>query len=122
MASLLWLDCGGGLLVGAGLLLLSRWLQPLFGLPEGLYHGVTAANLAYGCFALFVATQRPRSVRLIAVLAGANAVWGVFCLVAIALVLQREALLGCIHLAGEALFVFWLARMEWRHRKVLAGQ
>lgn len=120
IASILWLDCSGGLLVGAGLWLLSGWLQPLYGLPEGLYFGMATANVAYGCFALFVATRRPPTVGLITVLAGANALWSVFCVLAFVQVFRSASLLGYAHLWLEGAYVLWLATMEWRHRVLLS--
>jgi hypothetical protein len=113
---ILWLDCGGGLLVGTLMWALGGWLQPLFRLPPALYTGVTAANLAYGAFALVIALHRRRSVRHVATLAVANALWGCVCLAAVIAVAGRASVFGLGHLIAEGAFVVWLAGTEWRHR------
>ena len=120
LRSILWLDGGGGFLVGVLMLALSTWLLPLFRLPEPVYFTITAANLAYGVFGLFLASRRSRSQRMVAALAIANAAWGVFCVVALILLAGRASLFGLAHIASEGAFVFWLARVEWRNRALLA--
>ena len=121
MRRLLWLDCGGGLLVGGAMLILSGWLLPIYGMPPFLYYGVAGANLAYGCFSLSLALRMNRSIRLVTALAMANGAWGVFCLGAAALFYDRVSLLGWGHLVLEGGFVLWLGWTEWRFRYLLAA-
>ncbi len=121
LRSLLWLDGGGGLLVGVLMLALSTWLQPLFRLPEPVYFTITAANLAYGTFGLFLASRKQRSRGLVVTLAVANALWGVLCVVGVILLADRASVFGLFHIASEGAFVFWLAQAEWRNRALLSA-
>ncbi len=116
----LWVDCGGALLVGAGMVVFADWLSRLYRLPGPLFGIVAAANLVYGFFALFVASRRIRPTGLVAALAVANALWGAVCLALAAAVFGRASGLGLAHLGGEAAVVLVLARTEWRHRAALA--
>lgn len=120
LRSILWLDGGGGLLVGVLMQALSTWLLPLFRLPEPVYFTITAANLAYGVFGLFLASRPRRSRRLVVTLAVANALWGVLCVIGVILLANRASVFGLVHIAAEGAFVFWLAQTEWRNRALLA--
>lgn len=62
---LLWVDCVGGLLVGAVVLCFCSWLSQIEGLPESTVVVMGVANLVYGLFSLFVTTRRVRPARLI---------------------------------------------------------
>lgn len=102
------------------MLALSAWLQPLFRLPEPVYITITAANLAYGTFGLFVASRKQRSPSLVVTLAAANAIWGVLCVIGVFLLADSASGFGLFHIASEGAFVFWLAQAEWRNRALLA--
>lgn len=102
------------------MLALSPWLQPLFRLPEPVYFTITAANLAYGTFGLFLASRKQRSRGLVVTLAAANALWGVLCVIGLILLADSASVFGLFHIASEGAFVFWLAQAEWRNRALLA--
>jgi hypothetical protein len=119
--ALLWIDCAGGLAVGAALFGFAAWLAPLFRLPDPLYHVIAAANVGYGIFSLSLALRRRRPVALIATLAVANALWGGVCLIAAASLLGRASIFGLAHILAEGAVVFCLAQMEWRHRASIAA-
>jgi len=119
--SLLWIDCSGGLAVGILMLVLAAWLQRLYALPSTLYTAIAAANIAYGSFSLVLALSRRRSVRLIALLALANAGCGVVCVIAVVALAGRASIFGLLHLLAECAVVVWLAGMEWRHRAAIAS-
>jgi hypothetical protein len=119
---ILWIDCIGALTVGTAMVVFAAWIEPLFRLPEPLYPIVAAANLGYGAFSLFLASRRKRSVRLIVILAGANALWGVVSLGFAAVAAGHASGFGLGHLVAEAGVVFALARFEWRHRAALAAE
>lgn len=118
---ILRLDYGGGLIVGLLLLALAGWLRGLFAMPPLLYFGIAGANLAYGCFSLWIARRPARPVALVATLAGANAIWGILCGLAVVFLRDAMSIWGLAHVLAEGLFVFWLAGMEWRHRHAIAG-
>lgn len=99
--------------------LLSDWLRELFGMPAALYWTIATANLVYGLFSLSQVLRRRRPPVLIATLVAANATWGVLCLGALPFLIGRVSIFGAAHVLGEGLFVLWLARMEWRHRRSL---
>ncbi len=119
--SLLWIDCSGGLAVGILMLVLAEWLERLYALPSSLYTAIAAANIAYGTFSLVLALSRRRSVRLIVLLALANAVWGVVCVSAAVAMAGRASVFGQLHLLSECAVVVWLAQMEWRYRATIAS-
>jgi hypothetical protein len=111
--SILWIDCGGGLLVGGLMMIFSEPLIRLFELPGPVFFAVATANLLYGGFAMFVATVGQRSARLIASLAVANALWGFAALGIAICFLSTASLFGLAHLVIESAVVFWLASKEW---------
>lgn len=119
--SLLWIDCSGGLAVGILMLVLAEWLERLYALPSSLYTAIAAANIAYGTFSLVLALSQRRSVRLIVLLALANAGWGVVCVIAAVAMAGRASVFGQLHLLSECAVVVWLARMEWRYRATIAS-
>ena len=119
--SLLWIDCSGALVVGVLMLGLSEWLARLYQFPLPLYYAVAAANCAYGTFSLALAMSKRRPVRLIALLALANAGWGVVCVIAAVAMAGRASVFGQLHLLAECAVVVWLARLEWRYRAAIAS-
>ncbi|WP_291980571.1 hypothetical protein [Luteitalea sp.] len=119
-ARLLWVDCTAGALVGVFLLLLSPWLAPLYGLPQGLILFNAAANLLYGAYSFSLARRAIRPMRLLVLLVCANAAWSVVCLGLVVRYWHDASVLGMATLVGESLFVGGLAALEWRHRESLA--
>ena len=121
MPRLLWFDCSGGLIVGGLMFVFAAWAAPLFRLPEPLFHVIASANVAYGCYALFLARRPQRSVAQVAALALANLAWGVACVVGVVLLFDQASIFGLAHMIAEAGVVFALGTAEWRHRHRLAA-
>ncbi len=122
MRNLLWVDSSAGLVVGVFVLALSPWLGGLYGMSRALILGIGGANVVYGLFALSLARRQLRPRPLIALLAGANAAWAIFCVITVAAVWPSASWIGLAHLGLEALFGFGLAVLEWRHRDLLANR
>lgn len=117
----LWLDCLGGLVVGAVVLLGCKYLSRWENLPVEVLMGLGVANLAYGGYSLFVTTRNPRSLRLIEILALANMSWPLVCLGLTCFFWQDITVLGLLHLIGEGIYVGGLGYTEWRLRFLLSN-
>ncbi|MFN0099891.1 MAG: hypothetical protein ACKVS7_14555 [Gemmatimonadaceae bacterium] len=117
--SLLLIDSRAGLAVGAGMLLLSRWLSRLYGLSHSLVIAMGIANLAYGTYSFVLEHRSERPNAALLLLVAGNAAWGVLCLVAAILLAPFATPLGTAVLVLEGLFVGGLAVLEWRHRETL---
>lgn len=83
--SLLWIDCIGGLAVGAFVLAFSEWLSALYGFPAGVVLVMGAANLVYGSFSFSLARRAVRPRQQLRLLSVANIAWGVACAMGAAL-------------------------------------
>ena len=118
---LLWLDCIGGLVVGAVVLLAAELLSQWDGLPIGVVRFVGFANLAYGSYSIWVATRNPRSISIVKILALANMAWLVVCIAITATYWNEISVFGVIHLIGEGLYVASLGAIEWTWRESLAN-
>lgn len=118
---LLWIDCTGGLAVGAIVLAGSAWLSELYAVPRALVVVSGVANLLYGSFSLSLVRRPSRPRALIVLLVVANAAWSVLCVVAAIALAGRASAFGMMHIVGEALFVGGLAALEWRYRERLLG-
>ncbi|MGJ8725355.1 MAG: hypothetical protein ACSHYB_12425 [Roseibacillus sp.] len=117
---ILWLDCLGGLLVGALVLLLLRPLSSWEGLPISVVASMGLINLCYGGFSLYVTTRKFRPLRLVKTLAVANMSWLVVC-GGIAFFFRQEiSSLGMLHVVGEGIYVAALGVTEWRWRYQLS--
>lgn len=119
--SVLWVDCCGGLAVGLAMFAVSEWLSDLYRLPREVVLGIATANVAYGCFSLWLAIRATRPVRLIMLLALANAAWAALCGVAAIALWGKASAFGLAQFVLEALFVGWLAQLEWRQRNLLSA-
>ncbi len=117
--SLLWIDCTGGLVVGALVLAFHPWLSVLYGLPVGLVIGMGAANLAYGSYSFSLARRAVRPRALLRLLVTANIAWAVFCAVAAARLAQEASALGLAQLVLEGVYVGCLGLLEWKHLDAL---
>ncbi len=113
---ILWLDGIAGTTVGVAALLLFNWLYPLYQLPRHILIVIIAANMVYGCYGLFVASRKKRSLPLIVGLAAANLTW-MFVSIGLLIAYGHQAsVFGWLHIAGEGAFVAVLAVLEWRWR------
>jgi hypothetical protein len=119
-ARLLHVDSTAGLVVGIGVLALSPWLAPLYGMSRTLVVGMGIANVAYGTFSGVLARRRRRPRALLAALVVANAAWAIACWVTAAALAESATWFGLASLVGEGAFVGGLAALEWRARDVLA--
>lgn len=116
---LLWIDSRAGLAAGVGVLGLSAWLSPLYGLPRALLLVTAAANIGYGTYSGWLRTRRRRPRTGIVVLLVANATWALACLLAAVHYAPTATAFGVAHLAGEGIIVGTLAALEWRARAAL---
>ena len=117
---ILWIDCIGGLIVGVLVLLASNLLSQWDGLPIEVVRFVGFANLAYGCYSIWVATRNPRPISLVKILALANMAWLLFCISITAAYWNEISLFGIIHILGEGIYVAALGAVEWKWRKSLS--
>ena len=117
--NILWIDCLGGLSVGAVMLLLSRQIANLDALPVSTVIAMAFANVVYGSFSLYVTIQDPRSQFLVRVLAVANMCWFLFCVLIVASNWKTISLPGILHVLGEGIYVGFLGFIEWRWRRML---
>ncbi|MEM8488428.1 MAG: hypothetical protein AAF564_22965 [Bacteroidota bacterium] len=113
---LLWIDGTAGTFVGITTLLLLNWLYPLYQLPRNIVLIITAANLVYGGYALFVASRKKRPIELVVALAAANLAWMFVCIGFLVFYGKQASIFGLMHIAGEGAFVTMLAVLEWRWR------
>ena len=110
---ILWIDCIGALLVGAVVFFAFEALAALERLPVSVVLSMSAVNLVYGAYSLFVTTRSPRPALLVKVLAIANMFWLVIC-VAIAITYRNQVSgLGLLHVLGEGVYVACLGAFEW---------
>ena len=116
---LLWVDAAAGLTVGVLTLALFRWVEPLYGLPDGALAVIVAANLGYGLYSLSLARRRHRPMAMIVALVAANGFWAVLCGVALVAWWPSASALGLLHLGIEAGVVGGLAWAEWHRRRSL---
>ena len=98
---LLWLDCLGGLIVGAIVLTISFPLSELGNLPLRVVVGMGIANVLYGSFSLFVTVQNPRSIGFVKTLAIANMAWLVVCVTLVWVWSEQISMLGTFHVLGK---------------------
>ena len=117
--SLLWIDCSGGLTVGALVLAFSPWLSTLYGLPIGFICMMGAANLIYGGYSLFLARRTVRPLVLLRFLVAANLGWTGFCAGAAAYFAAQASTLGLTQMVLEGIYVGGLGLLEWKYLDTL---
>ncbi|MEO0558830.1 MAG: hypothetical protein AAF170_11675 [Bacteroidota bacterium] len=101
------------------MLVLSRWLSPLYDLPGTLYTVIALANAGYGLYSLSLAVRKQRPRAGIVFLVIANGTWAVLCAVGVVILWQAASPFGLAHILAEGVFVGGLARLEWIHRERL---
>lgn len=116
---LLWIDAGAGLTAGIIVLLAATWLSTWYNLPLWMLHTMGVANLVYGAYSLQLAMRQRRPRIMIGLLILGNATWVVICLIWAFMFSNTASIWGLCHLTGEALFVGFLASLEWRWRELL---
>ncbi len=119
---ILLLDCTGGIFVGISVLAMCQLLSELEGLPLSVVILMGVANLVYGCYSLFMATRRNRSINMIGLLAFANMAWLLVCLAIATTWWAQITVLGLLHVLGEGVYVAGLGYTEWRMRHTLVGR
>ena len=117
--ALLWIDCLGGLAVGAIVLALSPWLSALYAMPKRFVIALGVANLSYGAFSLSLARRKVRPRGLLLLLIGANLAWAVFCVIASAILASEASAYGLALLLLEGAYVGGLGLLEWRYLDAL---
>jgi hypothetical protein len=117
--SLLWIDCSGGLIVGALVLAFHPWLSTLYALPADFVIAMGAANLAYGGYSFSLVRRAVRPSSLLRLLVVANIAWAVLCVTAAALLVTRASAFGIAALLLEGAYVGGLGLLEWKHLDAL---
>lgn len=112
---LVQIDWIAGMSVGVLILCLHRWLAELYAFPPNVLLGMGLTNLGYGCFSFILAwLRRGEQVPLFRVLASANLLWALVCVVLAGLWFRDASTLGVAALVIEALLVGGLGLLEWR--------
>ncbi|WP_125782127.1 hypothetical protein [Pseudoalteromonas rubra] len=118
--SILHLDGTAGLTMGLLMFFLQDWIGKLYNLPVSLIHFFAIANVCYGSYALSLAFSDNRKPISISILAIANALWMVVCVIVILLFAHTASLLGLLFVGLEGGFVVLLAIYEWQNRYQLS--
>ena len=115
---ILWVDCTAAASAGLIVLFAGEWFSQLYHLPKHVVIFIGCINLLYACYSFALANYKKRSLLLINILAIANSIWVVVCLFMLWRFWQEMTIFAVIHIAGEAIFVGALARLEyqWRHQ------
>jgi hypothetical protein len=104
-----------GAIVGVLVLSLHGWLTQLYQLPGELVLVIGFANLAYACVSFTLAQlRRGDKVPFLRVVAVANVLWAVVCVILAVVWAGRASVFGLGTLIGEAVFVGCLGVLEWR--------
>ena len=119
--NVLHLDGTAGSTVGLLLLLLQNWVSSLYNLPIATIQFLATANVCYGVYALSLAFSSNRNFLAISLLAIANALWMVVCVIMVSLLFQTASSIGLIFISLEGIFVIGLAIYEWKNRYQLSG-
>jgi hypothetical protein len=108
-------DWIAGAVVGTLMLALRGWLAGVYSLPDELLLVMGVANLAYAGFSFTLAMlSRGDRVPFLRVVAVANMLWAVGCVVLAVVWFGKASLFGIGQLVGEAIFVGGLGVLEWR--------
>ena len=116
---LLWADCTAGAIVGIAVLMLHTWISDWYNLPKNILLFTGVANVLYACYSFSLAINKKRKRIAIIILIIANASWVLVCIYLAITHWMTANFLGIGHLLLEALFVGWLACLEWRYIDVL---
>ena len=119
--NVLHLDGTAGSTVGLLLLLLQNWVSSLYNLPIATIQFLATANVCYGVYALSLAFSSNRNFLAISLLAIANALWMVVCVIMVSLLFHTASSIGLIFISLEGIFVIGLAIYEWKNRYQLSG-
>lgn len=118
--NVLHLDGAAGSIVGLLLFMLQNWVSSLYNLPIAIIHFLATANVCYGVYALSLAFSSNRNLLSISLLAIANALWMVVCVIMVSLFFQTASSIGLIFISLEGIFVIGLAIYEWKNRYQLS--
>ncbi|MCI3881152.1 hypothetical protein [Acinetobacter higginsii] len=114
--NILWVDCTAAAFAGLIVLLAAQWLSQLYHLPKGIIVFVGCVNLLYASYSFTLANYKKRSMFLINILVIANSIWALVCLFILWRFWQQMTFFAVLHIAGEAIFVGALARLEYQWR------
>ncbi|NNP67614.1 hypothetical protein [Acinetobacter sp. Ac_5812] len=117
---ILWVDCTAAASAGLIVLFAGEWFSQLYHLPKHVVIFIGCINLLYACYSFALANYKKRSLLLINILVIVNSIWVVVCLLMLWRFWQEMTIFAMIHIAGEAVFVGALARLEfqWRHQLI----
>ncbi|MCM1959879.1 hypothetical protein NCZ17_10915 [Acinetobacter modestus] len=117
---ILWVDCTAAASAGLIMLFAGEWFSQFYHLPKHVVIFIGCINLLYACYSFALANYKKRSLLLINILVIANSIWVVVCLLMLWRFWQEMTIFAVIHIAGEAVFVGALARLEfqWRHQLI----
>jgi hypothetical protein len=115
----LHVDGTAGLAMGVLLFALQSWVSDLYNLSGVIIYFLATANVCYGLFALSLALSTRRNASSITLLAMANFVWAMVCVVMFIAFFQTASVIGLVFIGLEGLFVLILAIYEWKNRQVL---
>ncbi|EOR09575.1 hypothetical protein [Acinetobacter genomosp. 15BJ] len=113
---ILWIDCTAATFAGLIVLLAAQWLSQLYHLPKAIIVFVGCVNLLYACYSFILANYKKRSIFLVNILVIANSIWVLVCLIMLWKFWQEMTIFAVLHIAGEAVFVGILARLEYQWR------
>jgi hypothetical protein len=112
---LILLDWTAGAGAGVLMILLRYWLAELYQLPSGLMLTFGMVNLAYASFSFILwLLSRKDHVPGLQIIAAANILWAIVCLVMFFVWWGTASFLGAGHFVGEALIVGGMGLLEWR--------
>ncbi len=111
---LLWIDCTAAFLAGLLLFVLHTKFSLFFGLPVALLLTQAVLNFIYGSLSFYLFRQSSPSIRLIAVLVGANLLYATTSLLLAFYFSSQATVYGLIYLFAEFFLISLLAILEWK--------
>ena len=118
---IIYTDSFAGVSVGVFTLIFWRFLANLYSVSGEIIILVGTMNVLYGCFAFSLLKSKRRTITSVRLLAKANFLWVLCCVVLLILHLHKASVWGLMHFAIEALFVGLLALLEWQNQENLTS-
>ncbi|UXI03287.1 hypothetical protein [Photobacterium sp. TY1-4] len=116
MDKVLWIDGLAALFVGSVLISFHSFVGEIYRMPDTVVLFLAFANLLYGLYSSSLAMSRKVSLRKIQGLVFGNCLWALICLFLVYRFMDSASLIGIVFMLSEALFVTFLAGVEWRCR------
>ena len=118
---IIYTDSFAGISVGVFTLIFWQFLANLYSVSGEVIILVGTMNVLYGCFAFRLLNYKRRTITSVRLLAKANFLWVLCCVVLFTLHLHKASVWGLMHFAIEALFVGLLALLEWQNQENLTS-